>query len=346
MSRQDWQQFLQRHGAQFDNDWLVRFQDPPTAPADKAQAICALTQLACLEVKGDEAQSFLQNQLSNDIRLLDDQSAQLSAYCSAKGRVISLFWVIKRAASYFLLLPRDRAEATLKRLRMFVLMSQVEINDVSDDWHCIGVIADQGVPELAGLNLAPSASPLQVTSSENLIAIRCHGIRSRFLLLVSDAQAQSVWQALLSQGQPRISREWIGEDIDAGVPQVYQATSEAFVPQMLNLHSLNAISFSKGCYPGQEVVARMKYLGKLKRRMYAAEIKDIVPITAGDEIVDDKDSVVGQVVDVATSRDGATTRLLAVLQVSASEQTLFTKGENKYQLNIKDLPYEVELEST
>jgi len=345
MSVKEWHDFLLSQAVQIEDNWVTHCQSPASSAAQQNR-LCALTQLACVEVKGDDAQNFLHNQLSNDIRQLDHQTAQLAAYCSAQGRVITLFWIFKQHSSYFLLMPRDRVEATVKRLRMFVLMSKVEINDVSDDWHCLGIFGAHSAEALRSLSVEASATTLGLSHGDGLIAIRCHGELPRYLLIVNHAQAQQTWLSLASQASCVATREWIAEDIRDGVPQVYQATTEAFVPQMLNLHSLDAISFTKGCYPGQEVVARMKYLGKLKRRMFHAEIESEHSISVGDDILAEDEKPVGKVVDIAPLADHRGYRLLAVLLVSASEEPLHIKGNTHYHLNIKDLPYQVELERT
>jgi len=350
MSVTEWFNYLKSQSAQIDNDWLEHWQQPEQQQSgDERFQLCALTQLGCLEVKGEEAESFLHNQVSNDIRQLDNDNAQLAAYCSAKGRVISLFWIIKSGNSFRILLPRDRLEATAKRLRMFVLMSKVEINDVSDDWHCLGVFGAGSQDALALLSLAAPASTLAVSQTEKQLAIRCHGDKERYLIMLRDDIAPASWQTLAAKAHLASSRAWIAEDIAAGVPQVYQATSEAFVPQMINLHSLNAINFTKGCYPGQEVVARMKYLGKLKRRMFRAQVSAPLTPQPGEEIVDNEDKTVGEIVDVAplnpeNLNDGQYS-LLAVLVIASSEQPLHLKS-NGASLEIKDLPYDVELENT
>lgn len=337
MSFEDWQSFLQSRGAAFENDWLTGFTQANDTEQDLS--LMPLTQLACIDVSGEDASSFLQNQLSNDINALSDTQAQLSAYCSAKGRVLSLFYVIKTANSFLLLLPRDRLEATIKRLRMFVLMSKVTIEDGSDQHLCLGVSGDNSAKVLSHLGLDTVETAFAVSQNQG-IAVRLP--EARYLLLLDLQQAQSVWNAFSQEARLLASRDWVKLDIEMGLPQVYQATSEAFVPQMLNLHSLNGISFSKGCYPGQEVVARMKYLGKLKRRMYLAELKDDHPPAPGEDVLGNEEKAVGTVVDVAPLGQGQSA-LLMVLQVAHSEEPLHFKGHENI-LKIKDLPYTVELE--
>jgi len=346
MSVKEWQDYLRQQSAQIDNDWVLGFQSGASSAGPNALHLCALTHLACIEVCGDDAPSFLQNQMSNDTRLVSDQQAQLAAYCSAKGRVISLLWILKSKQGYFLLLPRDRVDALVKRLRMFVLMSRVDIQDVSDQWHCLGIFGDNCDAVVQRLGVTTRDETLGVGQNDSLCAVRCHGTQARYLLLAAHAQAATLWQTLSAQAECVASKRWIAEDIKAGVPQVYQATTEAFVPQMLNLHSLNAISFTKGCYPGQEVVARMKYLGKLKRRMFHAEVLGDWVIRPGDEIVDTDNKSVGQVVDVAPLPDSSGNRLLAVLLIDASNNPLKIKGYEQSLLKIKDLPYTVEVENS
>jgi len=198
-----------------------------------------LKQLALIKVSGTDSEAFLQNQFSNDITKLDDQTIQLNAYCQHQGKIIALFWVMRHRGNYLLSFPQDLAEKVMARLRMFVIMSDVVIEDVSEQYYQIGLINENH----------PSAYSFNNDLS--------------FYLGESSAFNEDIIDN---------DDEWIKACIDFQIPQVTSETSEKLVPQMLNL-DINevGVSFSKGCYPGQEVVARLHYLGEAKRRLFAFE---------------------------------------------------------------------------
>ena len=209
-----------------------------------------LKKLALIKVSGPDSESFLQNQFSNDLTKLVDQKIQLNAYCQHQGKIIALFWVMRHRGNYLLSFPQDLADKVMARLRMFVIMSDVVIEDVSEQYHQIGLI------------------------NEN------HSSAYSFNNDLS-----------LYIGEPKVfnediidnNNEWIKACIDFQIPQVTLDTSEKLVPQMLNL-DINevGVNFSKGCYPGQEVVARLHYLGEAKRRLFA--FKSDSEIKVGDSL--------------------------------------------------------------
>ena len=196
-----------------------------------------LSDRALLKVSGSDSESFLQNQLSNDITQLDSSKIQLNAYCQHQGKIIGLFWVMRYEGSFLLSFPKDLIEVIKSRLQMFVIMSDVIIEDISESYDQIGLI-DKKQPNTHSINAKLS------------ISIEAKDIKSDI--------------------NKSLDYEWTKACIDSLLPEVSLYTSEKFVPQMLNL-DINEIgvSFSKGCYPGQEVVARLHYLGSAKRRLFS-----------------------------------------------------------------------------
>jgi len=209
-----------------------------------------LKQLALIKVSGTDSETFLQNQFSNDITKLDDQTIQLNAYCQHQGKIIALFWVMRDRGNYLLSFPKNLAEKVMARLRMFVIMSDVVIEDVSEQYHQIGLINEN------------HSSAYSFNNDLSLYL----GKSSAFNEDIIDK-----------------NDEWIKACIDFQIPQVTSETSEKLVPQMLNL-DINevGVNFSKGCYPGQEVVARLHYLGEAKRRLFA--FKSESEIKVGDSL--------------------------------------------------------------
>lgn len=210
--------------------------------------ICNLTDRALLRLSGSDAENFLQAQLGNDITKLNAGSVQLSAYCQHQGKILALFWVIRDADDFLLSFPSDLVESLLPRLRMFVLMSDVTIEDIGNKYMQIGHI-DENIDNTHYINQRLSVGLIESENSCN-IEFSDHS-------------------------------EWMKACIETSLPEVYSATAELFVPQMLNLDIDEVgVNFSKGCYPGQEVVARLHYLGKAKRRLFAFRLQQ--SLTIGD----------------------------------------------------------------
>jgi folate-binding protein YgfZ len=211
---------------------------------------CNLTKRALIKISGTDAEEFLQNQFTNDIKKLDNSHLQINAYCQHQGKIITLFWVMHSRDGFLLSFPVDLVEKVISRLQMFVIMSDVLIEDVSEEFSQIGLV-NEHVPGSYFINEKMS---LLITSSKNQ-----------------------------KEKNTSNSDEWIKASIDCQLPEVFLSTSEKFVPQMLNLDMDEVgVNFSKGCYPGQEVVARLHYLGEAKRRLFAFQSDSKVQI--GDNL--------------------------------------------------------------
>lgn len=348
-SKQDWLEFLKTQQAVIQNGKALHFGNGDnTIPEDiAAQTIMApLDGVGIISVDGEDNAEFLQNQFSNDVRIVDDTHSQLNAYCSPKGRVLSFFRLVKTQQTFYLLLPTERLPATVNRLKMFVLRSKVNVEDVSER---LGVLGVAGPRAGEVINSAVSNRPQEIdecVSNNQLTAIKIPGDSSRYLILGPYERLMELWLQSKDRAVPAGANSWTYLNLQAGLPEVYEVNSDEFVPQMLNLHSLNAISFNKGCYPGQEVVARMHYLGKQKRRMYLAHIDTDNSPLPGDSLYSEQNEAgqsVGKIVDVSPSPQGGFD-VLAVMQIANLEQGEKILTNQKANLNFKDLPYVVEVE--
>lgn len=307
----------------------------------------ALDDLGLIRVEGEDAETFLQGQLTCDVREVTPTHASFGAYCTAKGRALALFRVISCGGGYMLMLPRDTLEATLKRLRMFVLMSKVTLVDMSEEWVVAGLSAKGlgGTLAAAGLELGPEAGA--GAEAGNVCAVRpveaVNDEAERALLVGPANDVISQCKALDARAADRDG--WRLLDIRAGLPVIYAANSEAFVPQMLNLHALGGISFKKGCYTGQEVVARMYYLGKLKRRMYRAHTADGQARVGADIYAagDAGGQSVGRVVEVCTA-DGGFELLLVAQTAAVDKGSLCLESPQGPALALLEIPYIVPLQ--
>jgi len=316
----------------------------PNTPLTQAFPECAITDLShfgLIRVSGTDARSFLQGQLTNDINAVTPELAQLSSYCSPKGRMLGSFWIFQRGEDLYLQLPQDRLEAILKRLQMFVMRSQATLEDASGELARFGLAGDCAE---ALLPFVPANDNACVTRDE-ITVIRLPGDRPRFEIAGAPDILTENWSQMLTRAEQTSAEFWSLMDIRAGIPNVFEDTVEAFVPQMANLQLLGGVSFTKGCYTGQEVVARMQYLGKLKRRMYHGRIEHGQPPARGAELFSpssESGQGAGRIVDAAASPDGGY-EVLAVLQISSAETNDLHLGDiDGPALQLLELPYPFE----
>ena len=343
----EWADFLQTQHAHSDEIGVSHFADDPATADNDTNFICDLSQLGILRINGDDAETFLQGQLSNDVNLLDGKQSQLSSYCSPKGRILASFRLYRADNDFYLLIPTDTLVATQKRLRMFVLMSKVTIDDVSDELVRFGISGEKANTALKQLSLPVPTTENELASKDSVHILAIPSAHPRYILVAPVTAAPDMWNSLKEQLPAKGYNHWNLMDIQQGIPSIVASTVDAFVPQMVNLHAINGVSFSKGCYPGQEIVARMHYLGKLKRRMYRAHVKTDQAPTAGDALFSaDSDSGqgAGQIVMSAALADGHY-EVLAVMQIKAYEESgLHLHNNAGPKLEPRDIPYTVSLE--
>jgi tRNA-modifying protein YgfZ len=216
-----------------------------------------LTHLGMLRFSGADALSFLQGQVSNDTRRLSAGNPLLAAYSSPQGRVLALIYLVPHSSGVIAILPRELKQPTLERMRKFILRSKVRIEDADESLALAGVFGalqpqSAGYTEEDGVGFAPVA----------------HDGTRHWLIAAPARLARGSGEG----SDPHAEQAWRLADIRAGLPQIYAATSEAFVAQMLNLDLLDAISFTKGCYTGQEIIARTQHLGRIKRRLFRLQL--------------------------------------------------------------------------
>jgi len=238
--------------------------------------VCPLPHWGVIQAQGEDAANFLHNQLSNDVLLLPVGQSRLAAFCSAKGRMQASFIVIKTAPdTVLLIMSLDLLAQTLKRLSMFVLRAKVKMSDATGQWQLRGLLGDSARAVLG------EASPLQTASDDGIHAVALYPA-----VLGNTQVPRALWLGAPTQARPagaELSTDlWAWAEVMSGVTLVTQPLFEAFVPQMLNYESVGGVNFKKGCYPGQEVVARSQFRGTLKRR--TALVHSPVALTAGQDV--------------------------------------------------------------
>ena len=316
----DWRSFLQESGATFDaaTPDVLHFGDATgeLLAAQGHTVVTPLTHLAILECGGEEAKTFLHNQLTSDINHLGVDAAQHSAWCTAKGRMLASFLIWRSGDAYRLALAAELAEAVLKRLVMYRLRSKADLADITDKFLLIGVAGAQMPAALAAAGLPLPETSLATAGEAAYRVIRLDD--KRVVIAVGANLAADLWRKLATVARPAGIPAWRWLDVQAGLPLVTGATREEFVPQMADFEKIGGVSFHKGCYPGQEVVARTQYLGKVKRHLY--RVVSGTPLQAGDDLhsPDNPDQAAGKVVTAAPSPAGGY-EALAVVQFNYAE---------------------------
>lgn len=303
-----------------------------------------LDHLTCYEVEGEDAQTFLQGQLSNDINDITSQSGQLTSYCTPKGRMLATLYACKWQDKILLILSAEITEEVMKRLSMFVMRSKVTIKK-SENTLLLGICNDSSLQILSSFKLAAPEKEYQVNSNDSLVCMNIPGLSPRYIVVGNDSLAEQINSTNPSDVNVLSNIYWQWLDIMAGIPNVTKNTQEAFVPQMTNMELINGVSFSKGCYPGQEIVARLHYIGQANRRMFRVEIKDTGDINAGDDIyTKETDQSVGKF--VTTIKENSNTYSgLAVIRLEAVNNSQLVAGSpTGSSIQIMQLPYDVPTE--
>lgn len=304
-----------------------------------SEFICPTEHLGLIYVEGEDALSFLQNQLSNDIAKIDEDTCQLNSYSSHKGRMYSIFYVIKYDDGYLMIVPKSQINFLLQRLQMFVIMAKVRLSDITNKW------AKMGYQSAAiAANELNEAAQVKLSNGTLFIRLNPHN-PNRVLVLSAFSSAQALWNFYKNNLTICSTNAWQLAEINEGIPSLSPETSEAFVLQMTNLQLLNGVSFKKGCFPGQEIVARTKYLGKTKRRMYLASIKSNVQPLAIEELCDltsDSADGSGKVVASAKADENHFNFLFVANIKKAEAHSLKLVRQENIKLIIKNLPYSYE----
>jgi folate-binding protein YgfZ len=343
----NWTDYLASHGARFHIDEASQVEDFGRAltAAELADGFAApVTDLGLISVTGDDALGFLHNQLTNDVEHLPAGEARLAGYCTPKGRLQATFLMWRDSQAIYLQLPRALQAPLQKRLTMFVMRSKAKLADSTFEPAHEAVIGIGGAKGQAALREHVGdlpAAQYQVVQGEAGTVIRVADAfgAPRYLWLTSFDLATAALPALKGSLALGGNQAWHLAAIHAGVPQITPPTQEQFVPQMVNLELLGGVNFKKGCYPGQEIVARSQYLGKLKRRTALATIDNAAAL-AGQEVFStaDPEQPCGMVVNAAVNGAGGADALVEMKLGSLQEEVHLGSAAGP-RVSFQPMPY-------
>lgn len=299
---------------------------------------CTLSHEGVLAVRGVDAAKYLQGQLTCNLNYLSETRASLGARCTQKGRMQSSFRILLQGDGVLMAMASGLLEPQLADLKKYAVFSKSKLTDESAAWVRFGL--EKGDAALLSLGLELPAETDSVVRNDPLIAVRVSPDRAELWVPADQADAvKGKLSALLAEGD---LNQWLLGQVRAGIGQVMAGTRELFIPQMLNLQAVGGVSFKKGCYTGQEIVARMQYLGKLKRRLYRLSLAgDQLPEPGTPLFSATHASSIGEVVMAAHT--GHNVELLAVLQAEAAQSGDVHLGTLEGPaLQLLDLPYELD----
>ncbi len=343
-----WPQFLAQQGAHFDSDLIVSFGET----ASDYSTLVTTTTLSdigdqgLLSLSGAHSAKFLQGQVTCDVNALSEKTSMPGAICNLKGRVTTSFRLLQArpdagdAEQIQMLMHRELVPSTIATLSKYAVFSKTTLLDRSGDYRQFGIAGPDASTALAALfNDIPKATN-QATQSELATLIRIDG--ERFIVVVPQVNAETIWRKLAANTTAVGLPFWHLLNVRAGSAAIYPDTSGEFVPQMLNYQALGAVSFKKGCYTGQEIVARMQYLGKLKRRLYRLSV-DAVDVCRPGAVITTVGSAqeVGQVV-LAAASEATTQEILAVLTQEAAQQPQLAIADTPAAVTLLPLPYSLD----
>lgn len=309
-------------------------------PGAPSAVYATLSGFTVVRLDGADARTFLHGQVSADVLALDDLGATLASYCSAKGRMLASFLVIRDGAALRLIVRSNLATAFAKRLSMFVLRAKVKIAIETDKTVLIGLIGARRAAALARIGVESAASPLQASRDDSGdVWVTLPGERT--LGLLDAAHAAERVAALSSHAAATSEPCWDWVDIEQGIAYIDAATQDALTPHMANLELVGGVNFQKGCYPGQEIVARTQHLGKVKRRAYRAHVGGVIPPRPGDPVFAKAhgEQSVGMVLSAAPAADDGFDLLVSLISTAVHSDQVSIGSASGRPMTFVPLPY-------
>ncbi len=344
----EWKGFLANAGAEFDQDSgeVLHFGVPvqEASMAHTGNIFADLSHLGLIGVSGEQARDFLHSQLTCDVTGLSENRSRLGGLCDPKGRLLAIvrvFWL--DADTLALSLPRVLVEPTIAHLQKYVLRAKVTISDLSNRYIRLGVSGPEAL-RLLGEALGDSVvEPVDATGRcGGHPVLRISGPQPRLEVLLENDAAKQVWEKLNVHGAPVGSDAWQLLDHASGLPMIHPATVGLFVGQSVNLELLDGISFRKGCYPGQEVIARLQHRGRPNRRMILARCLNQQRPEPGDPIFSsDGAQAIGHIADARPDGDNAWSLLLVVRLDALDNPPLHLHSAEGPEITPGELPYAV-----
>ena len=350
MVNDNWKTYLQNQGAKFvDNqgtELVTTFKSLDSLTS--SSFIAPLTHQALLNIAGPDSAKFMQGQLTCDVNAVTTGISSLGAACTPKGRIYTSFRLIQQEncepPSFMLRMRQNLIDSSIATLGKYIVFFKSKMTSFVDTWVGIGIhgeACDNLLTEFFG-EIPTEIN--QATQNERGLLIRNPGRNTRYEAWLPVTHAQALWSTLAVVVSPASTYAWILEDIRAGIAEVSLATAETFIPQALNFQAINAVSFSKGCYTGQEIVARTQYRGKSKRLMLRAMLEKAPTLTPGTDLLDtnSQKNVATLVEAVRVNTEQQEVLLVVLDELAETSDWQFTVDNQNFTGSRLELPYQID----
>ncbi|MCK5669152.1 MAG: folate-binding protein YgfZ [Gammaproteobacteria bacterium] len=334
----DWQAFLITQGGIVEDGVLLGFSEYDNKTFDNF--ITDLSHLALIDVSGEDANDFLNGQFTTNIKQLAKDHLQFSAWCNPKGQVKTTFYIYRNETGFNILLPVDLRDSFIKQLQMYIMRANVKLIDKSNKLVRVGIQTNNNklLAELMGPRPEQNSGITIQNDLHCLHAFGSENISQRYIFIGSVERNKILWKDFSKNSCPVGAALWELLDIQAAYPWLSSQTTEKFLPQMLNLDLIDGLNYQKGCFPGQEIIARLHFRGQLKRSLYLATCSlDAQPEITDQLYISDHKNSVGIVINVQAFEDKY--YLLAVIEKALIEHNLALRAPNGASLTLQPLPY-------
>lgn len=341
MSNNNWKNQLEQLGGRFSGHTFLGLDAVNNASSSDSMTV--LSHESITSVSGPDTIPFLQGQLTCDINQLSIDQLILGASCTPKGRMIANFRALNHDNHILLTMPAattdSQHDALKTHLGQYIVFYKSEISDVSSQWLRIGIFGDSCDTTLSHFTTLPE--PNHCHAGDDYLLLRLLGVKPRYELWLPQNAIDIWWQRLTGLFQIKPTRSWQQEDIKEGIAWITTPTREVYIPQHLNWQILEGVSFKKGCYTGQEIVARMQYLGKLKSRLYRLTGTLADPPTPSTRLcLSSTGKKVGEIISAVQTDNDKLIEMLAVLRSDAVDETLCIEASRSLPISVTTLPYE------
>ncbi len=308
----------------------------------KQTYFCPLDHFGSLSLSGPDAQKFLQGQITSDVSKVTQSFGQAGAYCTPKGNVVANFNLVTHADTLLMHMPISMVESVHKAMSKYIVFSKAHLQDASNDWSRFEVWGDDAMACITNtFGFAPQGQHACI-QDVNYLVWSHDANNNEFIVYCSLSHKAQIMSQLEQQASIADKSAWEAKQINNGLVYVTPQISDSYVPQMLNLQATGSIDFKKGCYTGQEIVARMQYLGKLKRHLLIGQVTTPVALEVGQQIDASKRKNVGRITSVASTGADSYEFTAVVNRTEAQEDTLHLNEQDGAIINLIPLPYEID----
>jgi folate-binding protein YgfZ len=308
----------------------------------KQTYFCPLDHFGSLSLTGQDANKFLQGQITCDVNIVTQSMGQAGAYCTPKGNVIANFDLVLHGDALLLHMPSTMVAAVQKAMAKYIVFSKAQLTDASNDWHRLAVWGDDAAACIQDAFGSAPDKRLKIVQNEHSLAWSNNANNDEFIVYCHPDAKASVTAILEQKASLGAVHTWETRQINQALVYITPDISDSYVPQMLNLQATGAIDFKKGCYTGQEIVARMQYLGKLKRHLFIGQVTTHSVLEVGQQIDASKRKNVGRITSLAKTSDNTYSFTAVINRTEAQEDQLHLHDQEEATISLSPLPYTID----